>query len=156
MRFSAITSTKPILTSSSPISQPIKLYWRLSTVKIASTWWTLALRRGGPPPLRLTGIAPQSSNSGGCACRFKDSSAVASPCATSSCGPINVEESASSYKFRTPNMATSGKVLRFLSTNENASTSDLAASGSGHEIDISENRTDKLNPGHLNLHNSNC
>ncbi|KAJ8774873.1 hypothetical protein K2173_018132 [Erythroxylum novogranatense] len=98
----------------------------------------------------------RKSNSGGCACRFQDSSAVASHCATSSSGPINVEESASSYKFRTHNMVTDGKVLGSLSTNENVSTSDLAASGSGHEFDITKNLVDKLNPGHLNLHNSNC
>ncbi|KAJ8747770.1 hypothetical protein K2173_011422 [Erythroxylum novogranatense] len=52
MRFFAINSTKPALTSSSLISKPIKLHWRLSTA--------LALRPGGPPLLRLTGIGSPS------------------------------------------------------------------------------------------------
>ncbi|GMY12399.1 protein TONSOKU isoform X1 [Fagus crenata] len=86
-------------------------------------------------------------------CKFQEVSATASKCATRSCDPVNIDESAGSYKSRSPNVATqNGKLFRSSSSAEVVIASDFAASWSKCDIDLSENLLH--NAANLKLHAS--
>ena len=84
---------------------------------------------------------------------WQEVSATASKCATRSCDPVNIDESAGSYKSRSPNVATqNGKLFRSSSSAEVVIASDFAASWSKCDIDLSENLLH--NAANLKLHAS--
>lgn len=71
---------------------------------------------------------------------FQEIAAASYKCATRSCKPIDIEESTSSYRSKSPNLATqNGKLFRSSSIDEVAVTSDFAASGSKCIIDVTGN-----------------
>ncbi|KAK7822727.1 protein tonsoku [Quercus suber] len=94
------------------------------------------------------------SNSASHDCKFQVS-ATASKCATRSCNPVNIDESAGSYKSKSPNVATpNGKPFRSSSSAEVLIASDFAASGFKCDIDLSGNLLPKHDASNLKLHTS--
>ncbi|KAF3945413.1 hypothetical protein CMV_028214 [Castanea mollissima] len=95
------------------------------------------------------------SNSASHDCKFQEVSATASKCATRSCNLINIDESAGSYKSKSPNVATpNGKLFRSSSSAEVLIASDFAASGFKCDIDLSGNLLPKHDASNLKLHTS--
>ncbi|KAK9997026.1 hypothetical protein SO802_021712 [Lithocarpus litseifolius] len=95
------------------------------------------------------------SNSASHDCKFQEVSATASKCATRSCNPVNIGESAGSYKSKSPNVATpNGKLFRSSSSAEVLIASDFAASGFKCDIDLSGNLLPKHDASNLKLHTS--
>ncbi|XP_042971160.1 protein TONSOKU-like isoform X1 [Carya illinoinensis] len=85
-------------------------------------------------------------------CKFQEVPADASQCATRSCNPVDMEESTSSYRSRSPNVATQkGKLFRSSSIGEVVIASDFAASGSKCDIDVNGNLLHKHNAADLEL-----
>ncbi|XAR73209.1 hypothetical protein NMG60_11007107 [Bertholletia excelsa] len=73
------------------------------------------------------------------ACEFQDISVLASKCAGSSITPANHEESTSSYKSRSPVVASQdGKKFRTSSTNKAVKDSKHDVNSSGYYIDVTE------------------
>lgn len=86
---------------------------------------------------------------------WQEVSATASKCATRSCNPVNIDESAGSYKSKSPNVATpNGKLFRSSSSAEVLIASDFAASGFKCDIDLSGNLLPKHDASNLKLHTS--
>lgn len=86
---------------------------------------------------------------------LQEVSAAASKCVTGSCNPIDIEESTSSYKSRSPNIGTpNSKLFRSSSNDEAIIASDFAASGSKCDIDVSGNLSHKHNAFDPKLHTS--
>ncbi|XP_062147613.1 protein TONSOKU [Alnus glutinosa] len=95
------------------------------------------------------------NNSASRDCKFQEISAAASKCATGSCNPIDIEESTSSYKSRSPNIGTqNSKLFRSSSNDEPIIASDFAASGSKYDIDVSGNLSHEHNAVDPKLHTS--
>ncbi|KAK9996213.1 hypothetical protein SO802_020899 [Lithocarpus litseifolius] len=95
------------------------------------------------------------SNSASHVRKFQEVSATASKCATRSCNPVNIGESAGSYKSKSPNVATpNGKLFRSSSSAEVLIASDFAASGFKCDIDLSGNLLPKHDASNLKLHTS--
>ncbi|KAL4644059.1 hypothetical protein ACB092_02G135700 [Castanea dentata] len=95
------------------------------------------------------------SNSASHDCKFQEVSATASKCATRSCNLVNIDESAGSYKSKSPNVATpNGKLFRSSSSAEVLIASDFAASGFKCDIDLSGNLLPKHDASNLKLHTS--
>ena len=82
-------------------------------------------------------------------------SVAASKCATRSCNPIDIEESTSSYKSRSPNIGTqNSKLFRSSSIDEPIIASGFAASGSKRDTDVSGNLSHKHYDFDPKLHTS--
>ncbi|XP_057495942.1 protein TONSOKU isoform X1 [Actinidia eriantha] len=86
-------------------------------------------------------------------CEFQDISAVASKCATSTCTPVNLEESTSSYKSRSLNVAAQdAKDVRTSSTGVAVKHFDFNTNGSKNYTGVTESLLHSHDASGLNPH----
>ncbi|GFY91241.1 tetratricopeptide repeat (TPR)-containing protein [Actinidia rufa] len=86
-------------------------------------------------------------------CEFQDISAVASKCATSTCTPVNLEESTSSYKSSSLNVAAQdAKDVRTSSTGVAVKHFDFNANGSKNYTGVTESLLHSHDASGLNTH----
>ena len=84
---------------------------------------------------------------------LQDISAVASKCATSTCTPVNLEESTSSYKSRSLNVASQdAKDVRTSSTGDAVKHFNFNASGSKNYTGVTESLLHSHDASGLNMH----